>query len=122
MKRLLLLAGCSAMIGLAAPAHADFTSVDGQFLAMLSGAGLSHRASDQATVSAGRAVCQLMDAGLSPMDTVVAVQATNPGFTLDRAAQFATISASAYCPEHIYACTARTCGVPGTGVTVNLVD
>ncbi|MGH3560406.1 MAG: DUF732 domain-containing protein [Mycobacterium sp.] len=100
MKRLLLLVGITAMVGLAAPAHADYAGSDAAFLAELSGAGLSHRGPDQA-ISAGRAVCQLMDAGLSPADTVVAVQQTNPGFTLEHAAQFAVISARAYCPEHI---------------------
>lgn len=89
------------MVGLAAPANATPSGVDGQFLATLSGAGLSHRAGDQATVSAGRAVCQLMDAGLSPMDTVVAVQATNPGFTIQTAGQFAAISTAHYCPQYM---------------------
>ncbi|MGB5797671.1 MAG: DUF732 domain-containing protein [Mycolicibacter algericus] len=37
---------------------------------------------------------------MSPMDTVVAVQTTNPGFTLQRAAEFARIAAVNYCPEH----------------------
>lgn len=101
MKRLLLLAGLSATVGLAAPAQAVPTGLDGQFLATLTGAGLSHSGSDQATVTAGRAVCQLMDAGLTPMDTVVAVQTTNPGFTVQTAAQFAAISVSHYCPEHM---------------------
>ncbi len=86
------------MIGLAAPAHADGN--DAAFLNALSGAGLSHSGSDRA-VAAGKAVCQLMDAGLSPVETVTAVQGTNPGFTMERAAQFAVISASSYCPGHI---------------------
>lgn len=89
------------MIGLAVPAHADVPGGDAEFLAALSGAGLSHRAPDHVAVSAGRAVCQLMDAGLSPMDTVVAVQTTNPGFTIERAAQFANIAAGAYCPQYL---------------------
>jgi len=101
MKRLLLLAGMTAMVGLAAPAHAAPAGVDGQFLATLTGAGLSHTGNDQATVSAGHAVCQLMDAGLSPMDTVVAVQTTNPGFTIQKAGEFAAISTAHYCPEHM---------------------
>lgn len=86
------------MIGFAAPAHADGS--DAEFLGALSGAGLSHRGPDRA-IAAGHAVCRLMDEGLSPMDTVVAVQSTNPGFTAEHAARFATISASNYCPEHI---------------------
>lgn len=101
MKRLLLLVGMTAMVGLAAPAHAAPAGVDGQFLATLTGAGLSHTGNDQATVSAGHAVCQLMDAGLSPMDTVVAVQTTNPGFTIQKAGEFAAISTAHYCPEHM---------------------
>jgi hypothetical protein len=103
MKRLLLLAGITAAIGLAAPAYADTsdgTGNDAAFLNALSGAGLTSSGPAQA-VSAGRAVCQLMDAGVTPADTVTAVQTTNPGFTMERAAQFAVISAGAYCPGHI---------------------
>jgi hypothetical protein len=102
MKRLLLLAGITAAIGLAAPAYADNdgTGPDAAFLNALSGAGLTNSGPAQA-VSAGRAVCQLMDAGLTPADTVTAVQTTNPGFTMEHAAQFAVISAGAYCPGHI---------------------
>lgn len=97
MKRLLLLAGIIAMFGLAAPAHAD----DAQFLSALSGAGLSHRSSDGVAIAAGRSVCQLMDSGFTPMDTVIAVQATNPGFTMERATQFTTIAVTSFCPEHM---------------------
>lgn len=99
MKRLLVLFGAAAAVGLAAPAHAD-TPEDTSFLAALDEAGLAHRGAGQA-VAAGRAVCDLMDSGLSPTDTIVAVQSTNPGFTLEHAAKFATISASTYCPEHL---------------------
>ncbi len=102
MKRLLLVAGMAGIVGLAGPAYADQGSGnDAEFLATLSAAGLVHRGSDQAAVSAGRAVCQLMDDGLSAADTVVAVQATNPGFTIQHAAQFAAISATSYCPGHV---------------------
>lgn len=106
MKRLLLpaaIAGVAATVGFSAPAYADqgdHVSSDAAFLTALSGAGLSYRGADRA-IPAGRAVCQLMDAGLSPTDTVLAVQQTNPGFTLQNAAQFAAISATAYCPGHM---------------------
>jgi hypothetical protein len=102
MKRLLLLAGIAAVVGFAASAHADTdgTGNDAVFLNALSAAGLSYRGPEQA-VSAGKAVCHLMDAGFSPMDTVVAVQDTNPGFTTERAAQFAVISVGTYCPQHV---------------------
>ena len=101
MNRLLLLAGLTAMIGLAAPAHAEPVGSDAAFLTQLTGAGLSHRGSDQVAISAGHSVCQLMDAGLSPMDTVVAIQTTNPGFTIHTAAQFAAISTAHYCPQYM---------------------
>lgn len=99
MKRLLLLAGIAAAIGLAAPAHAD-GGTDAGFLAALDQAGITHRGANQA-IAAGRAVCELMDQGLSPMDTVNAVRSTNPGFTPEHAARFAVTAASAYCPEHL---------------------
>lgn len=99
MKRIFVLVGITATIGLAAPAYADPSS-DAAFLSALTGAGLTHNGAVQA-VAAGRAVCELMDGGLSPKDTVVAVQSTNPGFTLERAAQFAAISANAFCPQHM---------------------
>lgn len=100
MKRLVLVAGAAAMIGFAAPAQAEPAGTDADFLSALSAAGLSHGGPAKA-VAAGRAVCQLMDSGLSPVDTVVAVQSTNPGFTLEHAARFAVVSASVYCPEHV---------------------
>ena len=99
MKRLLLLAGIAAAIGLAAPAHAD-SSTDAGFLAALDQAGITHNGANQA-IAAGRAVCQLMDQGLSPMDTVNAVRSTNPGFTPEHAVKFAVTAASAYCPQHL---------------------
>lgn len=101
MKRIGLIAGVTAaLIGLAVPANAE-PADDAAFLAAVDGAGIGHRSGASQTVAAGRAVCQLMDAGLTPVDTVVAVQSTNPGFTLEHAARFAVISANAYCPEHV---------------------
>lgn len=99
MKRLLLLASIAAAIGLAAPAQAE-SGNDAGFLAALDQAGITTRGANQA-IAAGRAVCQLMDQGLSPMDTVGAVQSTNPGFNPEHAARFAVAAASAYCPEHL---------------------
>lgn len=101
MKRFLLLAGVAAMVGFAAPANAEPVGSDAAFLTALTGAGLTHKGSDQVAISAGHSVCQLMDAGLTPMDTVVAVQTTNPGFSLERAGQFAAISVRTFCPEHM---------------------
>ncbi|GFG74911.1 DUF732 domain-containing protein [Mycobacterium botniense] len=100
MKSLLVLASIAAAVGLAAPAQAERSGNDAGFLAALEQAGLSHRGPDRA-IAAGKAVCELMDNGLSPIDTVNAVRTTNPGFTVEHAAKFAGIAASAYCPEHL---------------------
>ncbi|OBI47540.1 hypothetical protein A5707_18860 [Mycobacterium kyorinense] len=103
MKRVvLLLASAAALVGLAAPAYADESGggSDASFLAALNQHGISHRGAGQA-IAAGRAVCELMDGGLTPMDTVNAVRTTNPGFTPQHAALFAVDAASAYCPEHL---------------------
>ncbi|WP_343600777.1 DUF732 domain-containing protein [Mycobacterium sp.] len=90
----------AAAIGLAVPAHADRSGDDAGFLSALDHAGITHRGADRA-VSAGHAVCELMDGGMSPVDTVVAVQSTNPGFTAQHAATFAGLAAASYCPQHL---------------------
>jgi hypothetical protein len=99
-KFVLALAGAAAIIGLAAPAHAEASGSDASFLAALDQAGITHRGANQA-IAAGKSVCELMDGGLSPMDTVNAVHSTNPGFTTEHAARFAVAAATAYCPEHL---------------------
>ncbi|ORV13607.1 DUF732 domain-containing protein [Mycobacterium celatum] len=99
-KLVLALAGAAAVIGLAAPAHAEASGTDASFLAALDQQGITHRGASQA-IAAGKSVCQLMDEGLSPMDTVNAVRTTNPGFNVEHAARFAITAASAYCPEHL---------------------
>lgn len=43
----------------------------------------------------------MMEQGLSPMDTVKAVESTNPGFNPEHAARFAVTAASVYCPHHL---------------------
>ncbi|SRX93938.1 hypothetical protein MSP7336_02185 [Mycobacterium shimoidei] len=99
MKRLLLLMSMAAMVGLAAPAHADGN--DAGFLAALDQQGISHSAGAGQTVLAGQAVCELMDRGLSPVDTVNAVRSTNPAMTVEQSARFAVTAASAFCPQHL---------------------
>jgi hypothetical protein len=100
MKRLILLVSATAAVALAAPAHADQSGNDAGFLAALSQAGITHSGAGHA-IAAGRSVCELMDRGLSPMDTVTAVQGTNPGFTMEHAARFAAAAVTTYCPEHL---------------------
>lgn len=91
------------VIGTAAILHAPSAGADTvteTLLAEMAAAGLAHRGDAPTTERAAQAVCELMDAGMSPMDTVLAVQTTNPGFSLDHAARFAAIAARLYCPNH----------------------
>jgi Protein of unknown function (DUF732) len=92
----MMLAGAAAMIGMAAPAHAD--STDDQFLASLQAAGVTFP--DPARViAAGKWVCQTVGQGTQMADVVQTIQAKNPGLHGDNAAKFTAIAASVYCPN-----------------------
>ncbi|MCV7410821.1 hypothetical protein AWC05_25830 [Mycobacterium florentinum] len=91
-----LLASVVAMVGLAAPAHADPT--DDAFLAALSNAGITYQSPDRA-IKAGQKVCDLANAGTSQLDIVRDIKDLNPAFTMAKAARFAHAAAGAYCPE-----------------------
>jgi hypothetical protein len=96
MKALTLLAGVAAVIGLAAPAHAD--PADDAFLAALTKDGISYRNPDKA-IKAGQKVCDLASSGTSQLDIVRDIRDLNPAFTMTSAAKFAHAAASAYCPN-----------------------
>lgn len=98
--KLLSVPAVVAMVGLAAPAHADPSGVDAQFLAALKQAGITYASADQA-VEAGKTACQLLDQGQSDVDVVKGVRDLNPGFTIPGAAKFTAIAASAYCPQYV---------------------
>jgi hypothetical protein len=96
MRFLLTLASLAAMIGIAAPAHAD--STDDGFLAALGGAGLTYPDPDKA-VAAGKSVCKMSgDQGMSTINVDMAIHNTNPKLTWDQAVQFVNIATDAYCP------------------------
>ncbi len=103
MKRLPVLLGVAAMIGLAAPAYADPPPVEGDdagFLAALQQAGISY-ASPDAAVGAGKAVCHCLNNGESGLELVHDVKMHNPGFDMESASNFALISAKFYCPHQL---------------------
>jgi Protein of unknown function (DUF732) len=100
MRTFLVLASCAAVIGLAAPAHADPAGSDASFLAALDKAGITYQDGSVA-VDVGHRACALMDQGNSQVDVIKNVSSSNPGFTVDGAAQFTMIAASAYCPQHL---------------------
>jgi hypothetical protein len=105
MKPLLAILGVSMGLILAVPAHADpgieeppSHDNDGGFLTDLQKVGIGFSDSNQA-VSAGQAVCGCIHNGMSGLHLIKHLEENNPGLTENSAAQFATISAKAYCPR-----------------------
>ncbi|AAS05706.1 DUF732 domain-containing protein [Mycobacterium avium subsp. hominissuis] len=103
MRMLALLAGFAALAGMAAPAHADpagTTGSDASFLAALNQAGITYQ-NPATAIEVGKRACELMDQGSPQVEVIKNVSSSNPGFTVDGAAQFTMIAASAYCPQHL---------------------
>ena len=109
MRFLLMLAGVTATIGLAVPAHADAT--DDQFIAALGPAGINFDDPAKA-IAAGKSVCTMANAGaggplsVSPgsgnmrmVNIVLAIHNSNPGLNWTKAADFTRIADNAYCPD-----------------------
>ena len=112
MKTLLAGLGVAALIGFAAPGHADpdpqaqpsaeetAAVADAGFLESLRAAGITYTDPGK-VVEAGRAVCGLANKGEPGLEVVADIKANNPGFTTDGAAQFAAISARSFCPQQL---------------------
>src|ERR1700679_2645920 len=107
MKPLLAILGVSLGIILATPAHADpgveeapSDANNGSFLADLKKVWIGFSEPAQA-ISAGQAVCGCIHNGMSGLHLIKHLQETNPGLTENGAAEFATISAKAYCPRQL---------------------
>ncbi|HEY0228178.1 MAG TPA: DUF732 domain-containing protein [Mycobacterium sp.] len=107
MKLLLALLGVAMGIVIAVPAHAvpgeDEAATDDNndaFLSDLHKVGISFQDPNQA-VSAGKAVCGLVSRGVSGLQLLNDLRDNNPALTANGAAQFATISAKAYCPRQL---------------------
>ena len=103
MRRLLVLPGIAATLGLAVPAHAD-PNVDASFLDALTKAGITFNNGNVA-VSAGKTACGLMDEGQPELDVIQHVSEQNPGISTSSAAKFTAIAASAYCPQFLQRAT-----------------
>ncbi len=103
MRTLVMLAGFAAVIGMATPAQADPTTssdTDASFLAALDKAGITYGDGSLA-VKVGKRACDLMNEGSPQVDVIKQVSSSNPGFTVDGAAQFTMIAAGVYCPQHM---------------------
>ncbi len=107
MKPLLALLGVTMGIVIAVPAHAE-PGIDESptnennetFLADLHKVGIGYGDPSQA-ISAGQAVCAHIHNGMSGLHLIKHLQENNPALTENGAAQFATISAKAYCPRQL---------------------
>jgi hypothetical protein len=107
MKPLLALLGVTMGIVVAAPVHAEpgidespISANNESFLADLHKVGIGFGDPSQA-ISAGQAVCAHIHNGMSGLHLIKHLQENNPALTENGAAQFATISAKAYCPRQL---------------------
>ena len=104
MRRLLVLLGIAATLGLGAPAQADPNSIDpnldASFIDSLIKAGITIK-SRPGAVQAGKTACGMMEQGQPELDVIQQVTRQNPGLDTTRAAQFTAIAASAYCPQYL---------------------
>ena len=107
MKPLFAVIGISTAILFAGQAHAepgvDEPASDDNnpaFLADLKKVGIGFTDPAQA-VSAGQAVCGALHNGMGGLHLIQHLQESNPALTESGAAQFATISAKAYCPKQL---------------------
>jgi hypothetical protein len=99
MKRVLVLFGIAAALGVAAPAHAD-PDLDASFLDALTKAGLTV-ISGPGAVKDAKAACGMMEQGQPELDVIEHVSKQNPGLDTTKAAKFTAIAASAYCPQYL---------------------
>ncbi|CDO88084.1 lipoprotein LprJ [Mycobacterium triplex] len=105
----MMLLSVASTIALAVPAHADPSpspspapdpAADANFLKELKDAGLTF-SDPAAAISAGKTVCELVDAGHSDQEIVNNLQLRNPGFAENGAAKFTAIAAGSYCPKYL---------------------
>jgi len=99
MRLPVALVSAAAVIGLAAPAHADATQ-DHNFVVSLQAAGITYT-SPESAVAAGKQVCEMAKAGKAGVEVVKTLQSENPGLSQTNAAKFTAISASVYCPDQL---------------------
>jgi hypothetical protein len=107
MRSLFAVLGVSLGLILAVPAHSepgiDEPATDennGSFIADLQKVGIGFADPAQA-VNAGQAVCGCLHNGMGGLHLIQHLQESNPSLTENGAAQFAAISAKAYCPTQL---------------------
>ncbi len=98
MKLLPTVATFAAMIGAAAPAHAD--STDDSFITSLNAAGITFNDPNNA-IGAGKWVCDTVKGGTQMSDVVDTLKSKNANLSDEKANKFAGIAANSYCPDAI---------------------
>ncbi|MEB3020374.1 DUF732 domain-containing protein [[Mycobacterium] crassicus] len=93
---LLITAGAGALLGFAAPVHAD-TDPDAVFLNAVNQAGIEYTDAQEA-VSVGREVCDYLGAGHQVDGAARALRISNRSLSVKNAAKFVTFAQAAYCP------------------------
>ncbi|MDP7702677.1 MULTISPECIES: DUF732 domain-containing protein [unclassified Mycobacterium] len=99
MRILVCAAAAVAVIGWAAPAHAD-ANQDQAFLVSLGAAGLTYKDPESA-IAAGKKVCDMANEGKTGVEVVKVLQDANPALSQVNAARFTAISAGVYCPSQL---------------------
>lgn len=104
MRMLLALLGTFAVIGLAAPAHAEpreyGVADDAGFISALRASDIGFNSPDQAIASA-KAVCMCLDNGESGLELIHDLKVRNPAITMEHASTFAVLAAKFYCPHQL---------------------
>ncbi|WP_024441176.1 MULTISPECIES: DUF732 domain-containing protein [unclassified Mycobacterium] len=94
------LLGTLGCVCLAAPAQADPSETDTNFLVSLRAAGITYNNADQAIVTA-KMVCGLIAEGQPSPQVLEGLKARNPGLTTEHGSQFVGIAAQLYCPDQL---------------------
>lgn len=90
-------AGAAALLGLAAPAHAE-TDPDTAFLNAVDQAGIEYT-DPQEAVAVGHQVCDYLHAGHQPDGAARALRISNRSLSVKNAARFVSFARTTYCPN-----------------------
>lgn len=93
----LISVGATALLGLAAPAHAD-TDPDAVFLNAVDQAGIEYT-DPQEAIGVGREVCNYLHAGHHPDGAARALRISNRSLSVKNSAKLVTFAEVAYCPD-----------------------
>jgi hypothetical protein len=100
VRRVIILAAAlSAVIGFAAPAHADDS--DTLFVKAIKGHGITFAGSDADLANLGRMTCALLDDGYSTNSIVAMGQLHGNSMSTEDARFLVTTAEAAYCPQYI---------------------